>query len=57
MNGYRIYVDIMTGGKCRQFSLLTWISLIGKFVHPLRGEVLRVKRLDWGYHYLGQLQF
>ena len=24
MNGCRPYVDIMTGGKCRQSSLLTW---------------------------------
>ena len=34
-NGYRIYVDIMTGEK---FRLLTWTSLIVYFVHPVRGE-------------------
>ena len=33
--GYRIYVDIMTGEKCSQFRLLTWISFIGQFVHPV----------------------
>ena len=32
-NGYRIYVDIMTGKK-----LLTWTTLIGQFVNPERGE-------------------
>ena len=37
-NGYRIYVDIMTGQKFVQFRLLTWPSLNSKIVHPvLRG--------------------
>ena len=35
--GYRIYVDIITGGNCRQFRLLTWLSLIGPFFHPVGG--------------------
>ena len=26
------------GKNCRQFGLLTWISLIGQFVHPVGGE-------------------
>ena len=34
-NGYRIYVDIITGKKCRQFRLLTFI---GQFVHPVGGK-------------------
>ena len=34
-NGYRIYVDIMTGENCRQFTLLTFIYLIGQFFHPV----------------------
>ena len=34
-NGYRIYVDIMTGENCRKFWLLTWTSSIGQFVHPV----------------------
>ncbi len=34
-NGYRIYVDIMTGKNCNQFRLLTWILFIGQFVHSL----------------------
>ena len=35
----RIYVDIITGKNCRQFSLLTWNSFIGQFV--------RGKRIKW----------
>ena len=38
-NGYRIYVDIMTGETCRQFSLLTWTLFIGQFVHQVGGGV------------------
>ena len=34
INGYRIYVDTMTGEKL----LLTWKSVIGQFVHPVGGE-------------------
>ena len=37
-NGYKIYVDIITGENCRQFRLLTWTSLIGQFVYPVWGE-------------------
>ena len=37
-NGCRINMDIMTGENCRQFSLLTWNSFIGQFVHPVRGK-------------------
>ena len=35
-NGYRIYVNIMTGENWRQFRLLT--SFIGQFVHTVGGE-------------------
>ena len=34
-DGYRIYVDIMTGDK---FTLLTWASFIDQFVHPIGGK-------------------
>ena len=34
-NGFMIYVDFMTGDIYRQFRLLTWISFIGQFVHPV----------------------
>ena len=40
-NGCRIYMDIMTGEKCRQFTLLTWNSLISQFVHPVGDEEKR----------------
>ena len=33
----------MTGEKCRHFSLLTWNSFIGQFVHPEGGYVIRVE--------------
>ena len=36
-NGYKIYVDIMTGENCPQFMLLAW-SFIGQFINPLVGE-------------------
>ena len=36
-NGCKIYVDNMTGKNC-QFSLLTWDSFIGQFVHPVGGK-------------------
>ena len=33
------YTWILGQGKnCRQFSLLTWISFIGQFIHPVGGE-------------------
>ena len=32
INGCRIYVDIMTGKYCRQFSLVTWNSRGGDVV-------------------------
>ena len=35
-------MDIMTGGNCRQLSLLTWNPCIGQFVHPERGEDINV---------------
>ena len=38
-NGYIIYVDIMTGENF-QLMLLTWNSLNGQFVHPVRGDVM-----------------
>ena len=41
INGYRVYVDIMTGEKLSsiyEFRLLTWTKLIGQFVHPVGGE-------------------
>ena len=37
INGCRIYVDITTGKNCRQFTLLTWNSLIGQFVRQGEG--------------------
>ena len=37
-NGYKIYVDIMTGENCRQFRLKTWNLFIGQFVYPVGGE-------------------
>ena len=43
INGYRIYVDNMTGEK---FRLLTWISFIGQFVHPVGGGGDMVKGVD-----------
>ena len=42
INGYIIYVDIMTGENCRQFSFLIWISCIGQFVYPVEGEGMGV---------------
>ena len=36
--GYKIYVDIMTGENCSQFRLLTWTSFIGRFFNSVRGE-------------------
>ena len=48
-NGYRIYLDIMTGGKLSSIRLLTWDSFIGQIDHPV-GE----KR--WGYRYFSPLQ-
>ena len=35
-------MDIMTGGNCRQLSLLTRNPCIGQFVHPERGEDINV---------------
>ena len=35
-------MDIMTGGNCRQLSLLTWNQCIGQFAHPERGEDINV---------------
>ena len=29
------------GKNCRQFRLITWTSLIGKFDHPVEGEGTR----------------
>ena len=40
-HGYKIYVDILTGEKYRQFRLLKWTSIIGLFVHPLKVEEMR----------------
>ena len=37
INGYRIYVDIMTGEKL-SFRLLTRTSFIGQFVLPVGGD-------------------
>ena len=34
-NGCRIYVDIMAGKNCPKFSMLTWNSFFGQFVHPV----------------------
>ena len=34
-------MDIMTGKNCRQFSLLTWNSFIGQFVHPVGGDEVK----------------
>ena len=37
----------MTGGKCRQSSLLTWNLFIGQFVHIVEGDGMkRVERRD-----------
>ena len=36
-NGYKIYLDIMTGENCRQYRLITG-SLIGQFIYPVGGE-------------------
>ena len=36
------YMDIMTGGNCRQLSLLTRNPCIGQFVHPEREEDINV---------------
>ena len=38
INGYGIYVDIMTGELSPQFRLLTWTSLIGQFVPSVGGN-------------------
>ena len=35
-NGCRIYVDIGKGKILANLRLLTWNSLIGQFVHPLK---------------------
>ena len=32
------YMDISTGENFRQFSLLTWNSFFGQFVHSVGGE-------------------
>ena len=37
-NGYRIYVDIISGENCHHFRLLTLTSFIGQFVNPVGGE-------------------
>ena len=34
-NGYRLYVDIMTGESCRQFSLQIWTLSKSHLVHPV----------------------
>ena len=38
INVRRIYIDIMKGKNCCQFSLLTWNSFMGQFVHPVVWE-------------------
>ena len=53
-NGYMIYVDLLTGENCRQFSLLIWTSFVGQFVHPVEGEGMRFGR--WTEDYFSQLQ-
>ena len=40
MDVCRIYVDIMPGKNCRQFSLLTWNSFIVKFIHQVKEYVI-----------------
>ena len=37
-NECKIYVDIMAGGTCRQFSFLTWNSFKGQFINPVGEE-------------------
>ena len=46
-NGYRIYVDILTGKNYSQFWLLTWTPFIGQFVNPVVREG-RGKEGGWG---------
>ena len=55
----RIYnirrLDTMTGEKfvVNSYMLLTWISFIDQFVHPVEGEWMgRVKEVDKGESYL-----
>ena len=54
-NGYIIYVDIITGEKCRQIRLLTWASFIGQFVHAVKED--RVNWVDWGIVILATYEF
>ena len=43
-NGFRIYVDIMTGKSCRQFRLIGPLSFIGQFVYPVGEEVIGYRK-------------
>ena len=45
-NGFRIYIDIMTGKKWRQFSLLTGNSFVGQFVHPVGRDGMGDNRVE-----------
>ena len=50
-------MDVMTRKVFRQFSLLTWTSLIGLFVHPLEGEGRGWgKKVAGGNHYFSSLR-
>ena len=40
-NGYRIFLDIMTGEKLSLITLLTWDSFIGQIDHPVGKERIR----------------
>ena len=51
-NGYRIYVDIMTGEKLSSIRLLTWNSFIGQIDHPVGEE-----RIRWGIVILARCKF
>ena len=49
----RIYGGYLQGKIGRKFSLLTWTSLIGQFVHPVDREG---KGWIGGYSYFSQLR-
>ena len=47
-NGYRIYVDIMTGENWRSFRLPAWTSLNVQFVHPVEEKGMGLKGMMKG---------
>ena len=55
-NGYRIYMDIITGENC-QYRLLFPPSFIGQFVYPLGGKGMGKRRWREGIVILALYKF